>query len=240
MSLVLLPALDIAAGRVVPHSGHAPLDVALAWQSEGAEWVHLVDLDAAFARGSNIDHVTRIIGELDIKVELSAGVRDDASLHRALATGCDRIILRSPSPADLAWCRRAISRYGNRVVVALDVHTTTTTDQQITYRLGARGGSDVDGELWDTLADLDRAGCARFVVTDVGRDGAMSGPNFELCRAVTAATSTPTIASGGVGSISDLRALIAQVPNLEGVIVGGALHAGRFTLREALTAVRHS
>ena len=238
-TLELLPAVDVADGTAVrlvqgragtETSYGSPLDAALAWQSAGAQWIHLVDLDAAFGRGSNGDLLADVVGRLDIAVELSGGIRDDESLAAALESGCARVNLGTAALEDPQWCASAIARYGERIAVGLDVRGTT---------LAARGWTREGGELYDVLARLDRDGCARYVVTDVGRDGTMTGPNLELLRGVCAATDRPVVASGGVSSLDDLRALRDLVPlGVEGVILGKALYAGAFTLRAALEVAR--
>ena len=237
MTLELLPAVDVAAGRAVRLvQGEAgsetsygdPLEAALQWQRDGAEWVHLVDLDAAFGRGSNRELLARVVGELDVAVELSGGIRDDASLVAALATGCRRVNLGTAALESPDWVRSAIATYGDRIAVGLDVRGTT---------LSARGWTQDGGELFEVLERLDRDGCARYVLTDVRRDGTLTGPNLELLAQVCAATSKPVVASGGVSSLADLVA-IAGVDGVEGAIVGKALYAGAFTLPEALAAVR--
>jgi 1-(5-phosphoribosyl)-5-[(5-phosphoribosylamino)methylideneamino] imidazole-4-carboxamide isomerase/N-(5'phosphoribosyl)anthranilate isomerase len=237
-ALVLLPAVDVASGQAVrlvqgkagtETSYGDPLDAALAWQQAGAEWIHLVDLDAAFGRGENRKVLAEVTGRVDVQVELSGGIRDDLSLEAALATGCARVNIGTAALEDPQWCARAIAKYGERVAVGLDVRGTT---------LAARGWTEEGGELYDVLARLDRDGCARYVVTDVGRDGTMTGPNLDLLRGVTAATDRPVVASGGVSSLEDLRAIATLVPDgVEGAIVGKALYAGAFTLEEALAAV---
>jgi len=236
--LQLLPAVDVQGGRAVQLvQGVAgsektfgdPVDAALAWQEQGAEWVHLVDLDAAFGRGENRRLLAEVTGRVDVQVELSGGIRDDASLEAALATGCARVNIGTAALEDPDWCARAIARYGERVAVGLDVRGTT---------LAARGWTRSGGELYDVLARLDADGCARYVVTDVGRDGTMTGPNLDLLRGVCAATERPVVASGGVAELDDLRALAGLVPDgVEGAIVGKALYAGAFTLEEAIEAV---
>jgi 1-(5-phosphoribosyl)-5-[(5-phosphoribosylamino)methylideneamino] imidazole-4-carboxamide isomerase/N-(5'phosphoribosyl)anthranilate isomerase len=236
--LVLLPAVDVAGGEAVRLVQGAagtetaygdPLAAALAWQDAGAEWVHLVDLDAAFGRGSNRAQLAEVVGRLDVDVELSGGIRDDESLEAALGTGCARVNIGTAALEDPAWCAGAIARYGERVAVGLDVRGTT---------LAARGWTQEGGELFEVIERLDRDGCARYVVTDVGRDGTMSGPNLELLRSVCAATDRPVVASGGVSSLDDLRAIAALVPDgVEGAIVGKALYAGAFTLEQALGEV---
>ena len=238
MTFELLPAVDVADGQAVrlvqgragseTHYG-APLDAALAWQADGAEWIHLVDLDAAFGRGSNAPLLAEVVGKLDIKVELSGGIRDDASLEAALATGCTRVNIGTAALEQPDWCASAIVRYGDQVAVGLDVRGTT---------LAARGWTQDGGDLWEALTRLDAQGCARYVVTDVTKDGTLRGPNLALLREVCAATPAPVVASGGVSSLDDLVALAGLAPlGVEGSIVGKALYAGAFTLPEALTAV---
>jgi phosphoribosylanthranilate isomerase len=243
VTFTLLPAVDVAAGQAVRLvQGEAgtetsygdPLEAALAWQQDGAEWVHLVDLDAAFGRGSNRELLARVVGELDVDVELSGGIRDDASLAAALATGCARVNLGTAALEDPAWCAKAIAEHGDRVAVGLDVRIT---DQG--HRLAARGWTQDGGDLWEVLERLDRDGCARYVVTDVSKDGTLAGPNLALLREVCARTDAPVIASGGVSSVDDLVALAGLAADgVEGSIVGKALYAGAFTLPQALAAVR--
>jgi len=234
----LLPAVDVADGQAVrlvqgragseTHYG-APIDAALAWQSDGAEWIHLVDLDAAFGRGSNAAMLAEVVGILDVRVELSGGIRDDASLAAALATGCTRVNIGTAALENPQWCASAIARYGEQVAVGLDVRGTT---------LAARGWTEDGGDLWEVLERLDQQGCSRYVVTDVTKDGTLRGPNIELLQQVCAVTKAPVVASGGVSSLADLRALAALAPlGVEGSIVGKALYAGAFTLPEALAAV---
>ena len=233
--LQLLPAVDVADGQAVRLvQGEAgsetrygsPLDAALGWQSGGAEWIHLVDLDAAFGRGSNAELLAEVVGRLDVDVELSGGIRDDDSLARALATGCRRVNLGTAALEDPAWTAQVVAEHGDRVAVGLDVRGTT---------LAARGWTQEGGDLWETLARLDRDGCARYVLTDVGRDGTMTGPNTALLQEFCARTDKPVVASGGVSSLDDLVALRALVPaGVEGAIVGKALYAEAFTLEQAL------
>ena len=235
----LLPAVDVADGLAVRLvQGEAgsetsygdPLAAALQWQHDGAEWIHLVDLDAAFGRGSNRELLAQVVGAVDVKVELSGGIRDDDSLEAALATGATRVNIGTAALENPDWVRTAISRHGDRIAVGLDVRGTT---------LAARGWTQEGGELFDVLERLDRDGCARYVVTDVRRDGTLTGPNLDLLRSVCERTDKPVVASGGVSTLDDLRALakLAEV-GVEGTIVGKALYAGAFTLPEALDAVR--
>ena len=238
MTLQLLPAVDVAGGAAVrlvqgaagtETSYGSPLEAALAWQRGGAEWIHLVDLDAAFGRGSNAGLLAEVIRRLDVRVELSGGIRDDDSLTAALATGCARINLGTAALERPDWVRKVIGRHGDRIAVGLDVRGRT---------LAARGWTAEGGDLFETLARLDADGCARYVLTDVHRDGTLTGPNTELLRSVCAATDRPVVASGGVSSLADLVALAKLAPlGVEGAIVGKALYAGAFTLPKALAAV---
>lgn len=240
---MLLPAVDVANGEAVrlvqgaagsETSYGSPRDAALAWQESGAEWVHLVDLDAAFGRGSNRELLAQVVGELDVAVELSGGIRDDESLKAALATGCARVNLGTAALENPQWCARAIGEYGDRVAVGLDAQIVDGE-----YRLRGRGWVSDGGDLWEVLERLERDGCTRYVVTDVTKDGTLTGPNLDLLSEVCMATEAPVIASGGVSALADLTAIAGLVPEgVEGAIVGKALYAGRFTLPEALAAVR--
>ncbi|MBG0563507.1 bifunctional 1-(5-phosphoribosyl)-5-((5-phosphoribosylamino)methylideneamino)imidazole-4-carboxamide isomerase/phosphoribosylanthranilate isomerase PriA [Actinoplanes aureus] len=238
MTLQLLPAVDVADGQAVRLVQGAagsetaygdPLEAALAWQNDGAEWIHLVDLDAAFGRGSNAELLADVVRRLDVKVELSGGIRDDESLTRALSTGAQRVNIGTAALEDPEWCDRICGEYGDRVAIGLDVRGRT---------LSARGWTRDGGDLFEVLARLDKAGASRYVVTDITKDGTMRGPNLDLLREVAAATDKPLIASGGVSTLDDLRALATLEPiGVEGVIAGKALYAGAFTVREALAAL---
>ncbi len=233
--LELLPAVDVKDGRAVrlvqgaldkESIYGAPLEVALEFQAAGAEWLHLVDLDAAFGRGSNATLLAEVVAALDIKVELSGGIRDDESLKRALATGCTRINLGTAALEDPEWTAKVIAQHGDRIAVGLDVRGTT---------LAARGWTKEGGELFETIERVDRDGCARYIVTDVAKDGTLTGPNLDLLKSVCAATKAPVVASGGVSSLADIAAIAALVDlGVEGSIVGKALYAGAFTLPQAL------
>ncbi|GLY01916.1 MULTISPECIES: bifunctional 1-(5-phosphoribosyl)-5-((5-phosphoribosylamino)methylideneamino)imidazole-4-carboxamide isomerase/phosphoribosylanthranilate isomerase PriA [Actinoplanes] len=238
MTLQLLPAVDVADGQAVRLVQGAagsetaygdPLEAALAWQNDGSEWIHLVDLDAAFGRGSNAELLADVVRRLDVKVELSGGIRDDESLTRALSTGAQRVNIGTAALEDPEWCDRICGEYGDRVAIGLDVRGRT---------LSARGWTRDGGDLYEVLARLDKAGASRYVVTDITKDGTMRGPNLELLREVCAATDKPVIASGGVSTLDDLRALATLEPvGVEGVIAGKALYAGAFTVREALAVL---
>jgi phosphoribosyl isomerase A len=238
VKLTLLPAVDVAGGQAVrlvrgeagtETSYGDPVAAALAWQAAGAQWIHLVDLDAAFGRGSNAGLVAEVAGRVDVAVELSGGIRDDESLAAALATGCARVNIGTAALERPEWLRAAIAEHGEAIAVGLDVRGT---------RLAARGWTTEGGDLDETLARLEADGCPRFVVTDVSRDGTLTGPNLDLLRRVCARTSRPVIASGGVSSLADLREIATLAPlGVEGAIIGKALYAQAFTLAEALAEV---
>ena len=237
--LELLPAVDVKDGRAVrlvqgelaAETAYGnPLEVALEFQAAGAEWLHLVDLDAAFGRGENSALLAEVVGKLDIKVELSGGIRDDESLRRALATGCRRINLGTAALENPEWTAKIIGEFGDRIAVGLDVRG---------HVLAARGWTQEGGDLFETIERLEKDGCARYVVTDVTKDGTLQGPNLELLREVCAVTRKPVIASGGISSLVDIAALSAlNSAGVEGAIVGKALYAGAFTLQEALELTR--
>lgn len=241
VTLELLPAVDVADGQAVrlvqgaagsETSYGDPLDAALQWQNDGAEWIHLVDLDAAFGRGSNRELLADVVGRMDVKVELSGGIRDDESLELALGTGCARVNLGTAALENPAWCADAVARHGDRIAVGLDVRGQT---------LAARGWTRDGGDLFEVLARLENDGVARYVVTDVNKDGTLQGPNLDLLRSVCEATDKPVVASGGVSSLDDLRAIASLTSiGVEGAIVGKALYAGAFTLPQALAAVAES
>ncbi|QPL06296.1 MULTISPECIES: bifunctional 1-(5-phosphoribosyl)-5-((5-phosphoribosylamino)methylideneamino)imidazole-4-carboxamide isomerase/phosphoribosylanthranilate isomerase PriA [Actinomyces] len=237
--LTLLPAVDVADGTAVRllrgEAGSetdygSPIDAARDWVEAGAEWIHLVDLDAAFGRGSNAELLERIVGEVGIKVELSGGIRDDASLARALRAGAARVNLGTAALEDPEWTERVIAEHGDTIAVGLDVRGTT---------LAARGWTRDGGDLWETLARLDAAGCSRYVVTDVTKDGTLQGPNITLLREVAARTSAPVVASGGIARLEDIAALAALVDEgIDSAIVGKALYNGSFSLPQALKVAR--
>jgi 1-(5-phosphoribosyl)-5-[(5-phosphoribosylamino)methylideneamino] imidazole-4-carboxamide isomerase/N-(5'phosphoribosyl)anthranilate isomerase len=235
-SLELLPAVDVADGKAVRLTqGEAgsetdygsPVEAAQTWINSGAEWIHLVDLDAAFGRGDNRAIIRKVVDSASsVKIELSGGIRDDASLEAALEAGATRVNLGTAALEDPEWTERVIGKFGDAIAVGLDVRGTT---------LAARGWTQEGGDLFEVLARLEGAGCARYVVTDVTKDGTLRGPNIELLKQVMQRTSKPVVASGGISSlqdIADLRALVGE--GLEGAILGKALYAGKFTLEEAL------
>ncbi|GAA3206760.1 bifunctional 1-(5-phosphoribosyl)-5-((5-phosphoribosylamino) methylidenea mino)imidazole-4-carboxamide isomerase/phosphoribosylanthranilate isomerase PriA [Microbacterium terregens] len=239
--LILLPAVDVADGKAVRLTqGEAgtetdfgdPVDAALAWARQGAQWIHLVDLDAAFGRGNNASIIRKVIKQVrGVQVEVSGGIRDDRSLDAALESGASRINLGTAALENPEWAADVIGRYGDVIAVGLDVRGTT---------LAARGWTQEGGDLWDVLERLEEAGCSRYVVTDVTKDGTLKGPNLELLQEMTARTPKPIVASGGVASLDDIAALRELVPlGVEGAIVGKALYAGAFTLAEALDVAGH-
>ena len=237
--LELLPAVDVKGGQAVQRVQGVdgsekrfgdPVEAALRWQEAGAEWVHLVDLDAAFGHGQNRALLAEIVGRLDIDVEMSGGIRDDDSLEAAMATGCRRVNIGTAALEQPAWCARAIATWGDRVAIGLDVRGTT---------LAARGWTRDGGDLHETLARLDAEGCARYVVTDVNKDGMLQGPNLDLLRDVCARTDRPVVASGGVTTLDDVRALMGLVEiGVEGAIAGTALYTGTLVLEDALALTK--
>ena len=237
--LELLPAVDVKDGRAVrlvqgeldAETAYGnPLEVALEFQAAGAEWLHLVDLDAAFGRGENSALLAEVVGKLDIKVELSGGIRDDESLRRALATGCVRVNLGTAALENPEWTARVIAEHGDRIAVGLDVRG---------HVLAARGWTQEGGDLFETIERLEHDGCSRYVVTDVTKDGTLKGPNLELLQEVCAVTKKPVVASGGISSLDDIAALSSlNGIGVEGAIVGKALYAGAFTLQQALELTR--
>ncbi|MBO0810491.1 MAG: bifunctional 1-(5-phosphoribosyl)-5-((5-phosphoribosylamino)methylideneamino)imidazole-4-carboxamide isomerase/phosphoribosylanthranilate isomerase PriA [Microlunatus sp.] len=237
--LELLPAVDVAGGQAVQLvQGKAgsekvfgdPIAAATRWAEAGAEWIHLVDLDAAFGRGDNADVIGRVITEISaishLKFELSGGIRDDQTLERALATGCRRVNIGTAALERPDWCEPVIAAYGDRVAIGLDVRGET---------LAARGWTTEGGNVFQTLARLDAAGCERYVVTDVNSDGMLAGPNYDLLRSICARTDRPVVASGGISTLDDIARLRDLVGiGVEGAIIGTALYVGNFTLAEAL------
>jgi 1-(5-phosphoribosyl)-5-[(5-phosphoribosylamino)methylideneamino] imidazole-4-carboxamide isomerase/N-(5'phosphoribosyl)anthranilate isomerase len=237
--LQLLPAIDVKDGKAVrlfqgeldqETAYGKPVEVAREFQSAGAEWIHLVDLDAAFSRGSNYDLIAEIVGELDIKVEISGGIRDDQSLTLALATGCARVNIGTAALENPEWTARIIAEHGAKIAVGLDVRGHT---------LASRGWTQEAGNLFEVLERLNRDGCQRYIVTDVAKDGTLTGPNLELLAEVCAATTSPVVASGGISTLDDLRALRAMTDiGIEGAIAGKSIYSGAFTIPQALEVCR--
>lgn len=237
--LQILPAIDIKEGRAVrlfqgelaKESNYGlPVDVARDFAADGASWIHLVDLDAAFGRGSNFDLIQEVISSVEINVELSGGIRDDESLKRALSTGCNRINLGTAAIENPEWTTKIIAQHGDRVAVGLDVRGHT---------LATRGWTEQGGDLFEMISKLDSAGCSRYIVTDVTKDGTLTGPNLELLREVCSATKAPVIASGGISVLQDLIELRAMTAlGIEGAIVGKAIYSGAFSLAQALDVAK--
>lgn len=242
MTFTLLPAVDVVDGQAVrldqgeagtEKSYGTPLESALKWQDQGAEWLHFVDLDAAFGRGSNHELMAEITGQLDVKVELTGGIRDDESLERALATGAQRVNIGTAALQKPEWIARVLGEYGDKVAVDIAVR-----NENGEWRTKGNGWVSDGGDLWEVLERLDSAGCQRFVVTDVSKDGTLAGPNIDLLRDVSAATDAAITASGGISSIADVTAVAAHADeDIDSVIIGKALYENRFTLTDALAAV---
>ena len=237
--LDILPAIDVKEGSAIrlvqgeldKQSKYGnPLEIAAQFVAAGASWIHLVDLDAAFGLGNNFEVLASVIKSVDIKIELSGGIRDDESLERALSTGCSRINLGTAALEQEEWTESVIKKHGDKIAVGLDVRGR---------ELSARGWTKSGGDLFQAITRLDKAGCARYVLTDITRDGTLTGPNLELLKEVTSFTKTPIVASGGISSLTDVKAL-TQLTNqgVEGVIIGKALYAGAFTLAQVLAIAR--
>nr|4AXK_A Chain A, 1-(5-PHOSPHORIBOSYL)-5-((5'-PHOSPHORIBOSYLAMINO) METHYLIDENEAMINO)IMIDAZOLE-4-CARBOXAMIDE ISOMERASE [Corynebacterium efficiens]4AXK_B Chain B, 1-(5-PHOSPHORIBOSYL)-5-((5'-PHOSPHORIBOSYLAMINO) METHYLIDENEAMINO)IMIDAZOLE-4-CARBOXAMIDE ISOMERASE [Corynebacterium efficiens] len=242
MTFTILPAVDVVNGQAVrldqgeagtEKSYGTPLESALRWQEQGAEWLHFVDLDAAFNRGSNHELMAEITRQLDIKVELTGGIRDDASLERALATGATRVNIGTAALEKPEWIADVIRRHGEKIAVDIAVRLENGE-----WRTKGNGWVSDGGDLWEVLERLDSQGCSRFVVTDVSKDGTLTGPNVDLLRDVAAATDAPIVASGGISTLEDVLGLAKyQDEGIDSVIIGKALYEHRFTLAEALEAV---
>ena len=238
-ALEILPAIDVKDGVAIRltkgeldnQSKYGdPLEVAGEFVKSGVKWIHLVDLDAAFGLGNNFEILDSIIKSVDIKIQLSGGIKDDESLNRALTTNCSRINLGTAALDNLEWVESVIKKHGDKIAVALDV------DGKV---LSPRGGSKSGGDLFQMITRLDKSGCARYVLTDVNRDGALSGPNLELLKEVTSFTKTPIVASGGVSSLSDVKSLMQLTDQgVEAVIIGKALYTGAFTLAQAIAVTK--
>jgi phosphoribosylformimino-5-aminoimidazole carboxamide ribotide isomerase/phosphoribosylanthranilate isomerase len=238
-TLEILPAIDVKEGVAIrlvqgeldKQSKYGdPLEIAAEFVAAGASWIHLVDLDAAFGLGNNFEVLASVIKSVDIKIELSGGIRDDESLNRALSTGCTRINLGTAALEQPEWTESVIKKHGDKIAVGLDVRGR---------QLSARGWTKSGGDLFEAITRLDKVGCARYVLTDITRDGTLTGPNLELLKEVTSFTKTPIVASGGISSLSDVKAL-TQLTNdgVEGVIIGKALYAGAFTLAQVLATAK--
>lgn len=242
MTFTLLPAVDVVNGQAVrldqgeagtEKSYGSPVQSALKWQEQGAQWLHFVDLDAAFNRGTNHELMAEVVGTLDIKVELTGGIRDDESLKRALNTGAARVNVGTAALENPEWIEKVLGEYGDRIAVDIAVRNIDGE-----WRTRGNGWVSDGGDVWEVLERLDSQGCTRFVVTDVSKDGTLSGPNVELLRDVSAATEGKIVASGGISTIADLLELARyEDEGIDSAIIGKALYEGRFTLREALAAL---
>jgi phosphoribosylformimino-5-aminoimidazole carboxamide ribotide isomerase/phosphoribosylanthranilate isomerase len=231
-SFELLPAIDVSHGMSVrltsgdqstQESFGSPLEIATSWINAGTTWIHLVDLDAAYGNGENQKLISQVVSSVSgVKVQVSGGIRDQESFVAALSTGAARINLSTSALTNLSWVESVIAKHGNLVSVALDVSGS---------RLVARGTKEDVGELAEAMAQLEQFGCARYVVTDINKDGSLTGPNIELLESVLEMTNKPVIASGGISELSDLEALVGLKPKgLAGAILGKALYVGRFSL----------
>ncbi|MCG7254397.1 bifunctional 1-(5-phosphoribosyl)-5-((5-phosphoribosylamino)methylideneamino)imidazole-4-carboxamide isomerase/phosphoribosylanthranilate isomerase PriA [Corynebacterium hadale] len=244
MDFTLLPAVDVVDGQAVRlEQGEAgteksygdPLEAALRWQEQGAQWLHFVDLDAAFGRGSNHEMMADIVGKLDVQVELTGGIRDDASLERALTTGARRVNIGTAALENPQWAADVIARFGDNIAVDLAVR-----EEAGEWRTKGNGWTSDGGDLWEVLEYFDAAGCARVVLTDVSKDGTLTGPNIELLREVSAASDAAVTASGGIATLDHVRELASYAEEgIDSAIIGKALYERKFTLTEAL-AVAHA
>lgn len=239
LSLTVFPSVHIDGGKVVhlvedqvvPEAVETdPLAVALKFQRQGASWVHLVAVSDHLDE-ADLATVTRIAGSLRIGVQaLFCSVTDDGTLRRALRTGCARLNLGSAALTDLDWCAAAVARHGDRIGVSTLVRTTPQGP-----RVATDGGAGDVGDLWPVIGRLDGAGCARCLVTDISREGMLTGPNLSLFRDVCARTAMPVLAAGGIRGLDDLRAVAALAPHgVTGAVVGRALYTGALSLPEAL------
>ena len=238
-ALEIFPAIDVKDGVAIRltkgelnnQSKYGdPLEVANEFVKSGVNWIHLVDLDAAFGIGDNSGILASIIKNINIKIQLSGGIKDEQSLNKALATGCSRINIATSALEQLEWVESVIHKHGDKICVSLDVSGKV---------LSPRGSNKSGGDLFQVITRLDKVRCARYVLTDVNRDGALNGPNLELLKEVTSFTKTPIVASGGVSSLNDVKSLM-QLTNqgVEAVIIGKALYTGAFTLTQALATVK--
>ena len=238
-ALEIFPAIDVKDGVAIRltkgelnnQSKYGdPLEVANEFVKSGVNWIHLVDLDAAFGIGDNSEILASIIKNINIKIQLSGGIKDEQSLNKALATGCSRINIATSALEQLDWVESVIHKHGDKICVSLDVNGKV---------LSPRGSNKSGGDLFQVITRLDKVRCARYVLTDVNRDGALNGPNLELLKEVTSFTKTPIVASGGVSSLNDVKSLM-QLTNqgVEAVIIGKALYTGAFTLTQALATVK--
>jgi phosphoribosylformimino-5-aminoimidazole carboxamide ribotide isomerase len=240
--VILYPAIDIRGGAAVRllQGDYAretaydadPVDAARRWAGEGAEFLHVVDLDGARdGAPRNLDSIRRIAAAVECPVQAGGGLRDDHSLAAVLEAGVERVVLGTAALRDPELLERALEAHGERVVVSVDAR-----DRRVSLA-GWREGSDLEAPA--AVARLAERGVARFLCTAIEVDGTMEGPALSLLREIAASTDAALLASGGVGDLSHLEALARESPpNLEGVIVGRALYERRFTVAEAIAALR--
>lgn len=233
--LELLPALDVQGGKSVRISFNNvasqtpdsdPKEIAEKFFEMGAKWLHLVDLDAAYGVGNNRELLSKLIGELDLKVQFSGGIEDEDSLNFAMESKCVRANIAAAALVDMDWVARAISKYGDRIVIGLDIKGRD---------LFARGSKVLIKDFAASIRTLNALGAARYVVTDVEKDGSLSGPNFDLLDEILELTERPVVWSGGVSTLAQLEFLRARTSRgLEGVIIGKAFYEGELSFPEAL------
>jgi len=224
----LYPAVDIEGGRVARStSASDPIAVMRQFAQDGARWVHVVDLDRAFGKGENRELTRRLLAEAAVRIQVGGGLTSDEDVAELVGWGATRVVIGTAAAVDAVLVARLLARYGaERLAVGIDARDG---------RVAARG-SDVSFALAPLeLARRVRGQGARTVIyTDAARDGSLAGPDVDGARAIAAlGGGLDVIVSGGVASLDDLRRL--RDAGLAGAIVGRALHAGRFTLREALT-----
>jgi phosphoribosylanthranilate isomerase len=231
--MIVIPAIDLRGGRCVrltrgdpsqqTEYGADPVETALRFQEQGAQLIHVVDLDAALGNGSNTDTIAAIAAEVSARLQVGGGLRSDDAVVAALQMGAHRAVLGTAAVTDPSFVRRQVDAHGDAIVVALDVRDG---------RAMVRGWQDEGPALEDILPELDRVGAPRYLVTAIDADGTLTGPNMSLYGQVQALTDRPLLASGGVGTLDHLRHLAAA--GVEGVIVGKALYEGALSLTDAL------
>lgn len=240
--MIIFPAIDLRAGRVVRlRQGRAqdetvygddPTQVAARWQGEGAEWLHVVNLDGAFgdASSANLRELARIISAVSIPVQFGGGMRDSTSIDAAFALGIVRIVLGTAAIENPALVSDAVDRFGaDRVVVGIDAR------DGIVATRGWREQSQITA--FDLAKQMRERGVLRIVYTDIARDGMLQGIDADAIGELARATGLRVIASGGVASQRDIEALRARERDgIEGVIVGQALYTDAVKLREAIDA----
>ena len=242
-ALTLYPAIDLKGGACVRLRrgemdqatvyGDDPGAQAAAWQDAGCHWLHVVDLDGAFAgRSVNTEAVRAILAVARVPVQLGGGIRDLASIEAWLTEGVTRVILGSVAANNPSLVREACRVFPGRIAVGIDARDGFVATE---------GWAETSSLAAEALAlRFEDAGASAIIFTDIGRDGMLGGLNLDATVALARVVTTPVIASGGVGSIADLvalRAVATETPGIEGVIVGRALYDGRIKPREALAAL---